>query len=112
MRKAKLAALEQLGRDRAAVLDRITSTWDEDDLATFSDLLGRFLDDLTLGDTYTAQLRGRSIERTIVHCGSGVTACHTLLALERAGLFGAKLYVGSWSEWCRRPELPRETSTL
>jgi thiosulfate/3-mercaptopyruvate sulfurtransferase len=37
----------------------------------------------------------------IIHCGSGVTACHTLLALERAGLPGAKLYVGSWSEWCR-----------
>jgi len=32
-------------------------------------------------------------------CGSGITACHTLLALERAGFFGAKLYAGSWSEW-------------
>ncbi len=40
-------------------------------------------------------------ERTIVSCGSGVTACHTLLALEHAGLSGAALYVGSWSEWCR-----------
>jgi thiosulfate/3-mercaptopyruvate sulfurtransferase len=39
--------------------------------------------------------------RRIVHCGSGVTACHTLLALEHAGLGGAALYVGSWSEWCR-----------
>jgi thiosulfate/3-mercaptopyruvate sulfurtransferase len=38
----------------------------------------------------------------IVHCGSGVTACHTLLALEQAGLNGARLYVGSWSEWSRR----------
>ncbi|HKU38831.1 MAG TPA: sulfurtransferase [Polyangiales bacterium] len=46
--------------------------------------------------------------QTIVHCGSGVTACHTLLALERAGLSGAKLYVGSWSEWCRNPERARE----
>jgi thiosulfate/3-mercaptopyruvate sulfurtransferase len=36
-----------------------------------------------------------------VHCGSGVTACHTLLALEAAGIHGAALYVGSWSEWCR-----------
>lgn len=44
-------------------------------------------------------------EDTIVHCGSGVTACHTLLALEHAGLPGAKLYVGSWSEWSRR-DLP------
>lgn len=40
-------------------------------------------------------------ERLVVHCGSGVTACHTLLALERAGLHGAALYVGSWGEWCR-----------
>lgn len=45
---------------------------------------------------------------TIVHCGSGVTACHTLLAMERAGLSGAKLYVGSWSEWCRRPDRARD----
>jgi thiosulfate/3-mercaptopyruvate sulfurtransferase len=41
------------------------------------------------------------IEKLVVHCGSGVTACHTLLALEAAGLDGAALYVGSWSEWCR-----------
>jgi thiosulfate/3-mercaptopyruvate sulfurtransferase len=39
--------------------------------------------------------------RLVVHCGSGVTACHTLLALDVAGLPGASLYVGSWSEWCR-----------
>ena len=43
-----------------------------------------------------------------MHCGSGVTACHTLLAMERAGMRGAKLYVGSWSEWCRRPERARD----
>ena len=44
--------------------------------------------------------------RTVVHCGSGVTACHTLLAMDAAGLPGAALYVGSWSEWCRsdRPQ--------
>ena len=41
--------------------------------------------------------------RLVVHCGSGVTACQTLLALEAAGLGGAALYVGSWSEWCRNP---------
>lgn len=39
--------------------------------------------------------------RLVVHCGSGVTACQTLLALDRAGLHGASLYVGSWGEWCR-----------
>lgn len=43
---AGIAALAQLGRDRAAVVDRITTAWNPDDLAAFSDLLGRFLDDL------------------------------------------------------------------
>lgn len=40
-------------------------------------------------------------ENTIVHCGSGVTACHTLLAMDFAGIEIPKLYVGSWSEWSR-----------
>ncbi len=72
------------------------------------DAAGRFLGRDALRAKYEALLAGRPIEHVIVHCGSGVTACHTLLALERAGLPGALLYVGSWSEWCRRPELPRE----
>jgi 3-mercaptopyruvate sulfurtransferase SseA len=56
----------------------------------------------------TTAVDGIPPERTIVHCGSGVTACHTLLAMERAGMRGAKLYVGSWSEWCRQPERVRD----
>jgi 3-mercaptopyruvate sulfurtransferase SseA len=40
-------------------------------------------------------------ENTIVHCGSGVTACHTLLAMDYAGIPIPKLYIGSWSEWSR-----------
>jgi thiosulfate/3-mercaptopyruvate sulfurtransferase len=42
-------------------------------------------------------------------CGSGVTACHNLLALEHAGLTGARLYAGSWSEWIRDPRRPVAT---
>lgn len=46
---------------------------------------------------------------TVHSCGSGVTACHNLLAMEIAGLNGSKLYVGSWSEWIRSPDRPIET---
>ena len=42
-------------------------------------------------------------ERVVCYCGSGVTACQNLLALEHAGLRGAKLYPGSWSEWSSDP---------
>jgi thiosulfate/3-mercaptopyruvate sulfurtransferase len=47
--------------------------------------------------------------RVIAYCGSGVSACHNLLALERAGLPGARLYPGSWSEWSADPSRPVET---
>jgi len=55
---------------------------------------------------YLAFLDGTPIDHLVVSCGSGVSACHTLLALAHAGLEGAALYVGSWSEWCRsdRPQ--------
>jgi len=45
-------------------------------------------------------------EHCIVMCGSGVTACQSLIALELAGMSGAKLYAGSWSEWIRDPNRP------
>ncbi len=54
-----------------------------------------------LNEKYNAIIGNRNTENVIVHCGSGVTACHTLLALEEAGIKNAKLYVGSWSEWSR-----------
>jgi len=51
---------------------------------------------------------GAHREEPIVYCGSGVTACHNLLALELAGLRG-RLYAGSWSEWSADPALPVAT---
>ena len=50
---------------------------------------------------YQKALNNISAENIYVHCGSGVTACHTLLAMDYAGLEIPKLYVGSWSEWSR-----------
>lgn len=63
-----------------------------------------------LKQKYTAALANRPAEQVIVHCGSGVTACHTLLAMDYAGLPITKLYVGSWSEWSRT-ERPIGTGT-
>lgn len=54
-----------------------------------------------LNEKYTAILGNINPENVIVHCGSGVTACHTLLAMDYAGIPIPKLYVGSWSEWSR-----------
>jgi thiosulfate/3-mercaptopyruvate sulfurtransferase len=62
---------------------------------------GRFRPPGELRQQYLALLGGTPPGNLIVHCGSGVTACHTLLALELAGLDGAALYVGSYGEWCR-----------
>ncbi|CAN5652460.1 sulfurtransferase [soil metagenome] len=48
-------------------------------------------------------------EQSIVYCGSGVSACHDLLAIEHAGLGLPRLYVGSWSQWCRDEDRPVAT---
>jgi thiosulfate/3-mercaptopyruvate sulfurtransferase len=62
-----------------------------------------------LRDEFTALLGGRQAAQVVQQCGSGVTACHNLLAMELAGLSGSKLYPGSWSEWCADPSRPVAT---
>ena len=56
-------------------------------------------------------LAGREPARTIAMCGSGVTACHLILAMEHAGLPGAKLFTGSWSGWIEDPSRPVATGS-
>ena len=62
---------------------------------------GLFLPVEVLRARFEALLHGRPAAEMVAYCGSGVTACHLLLAMEHAGLAGAALYVGSFSEWCR-----------
>jgi thiosulfate/3-mercaptopyruvate sulfurtransferase len=63
---------------------------------------GLFLTPTDLKNKYVTVFGNLKSENTIVHCGSGVTACHSLLAIAYAGLEIPKLYVGSWSEWSRK----------
>ncbi len=62
---------------------------------------GSFFNPKVLRKVLEMAIEDVNAENTIVHCGSGVTACHLLLAMDYAGLPIPKLYVGSWSEWSR-----------
>lgn len=77
---------------------------------------GTFLDASSLVGRF-GQLRDRASEQTqpdseaiIVHCGSGVTGCVNVLAMEQAGIAGVKLYVGGWSDWCSHSDNPVATA--
>ena len=74
------------------------------------DANGFYLSPEKLQAKYTEVLSNIDPDNVIVHCGSGVTACHTLLAMAQAGREIPKLYVGSWSEWSRneRPIATKE----
>ena len=66
---------------------------------------GRFKSAAELGEEF-CDLTGARPENILHQCGSGVTACHNLLAMEIAGLPGSRLYPGSWSEWVSDPSRP------
>ncbi|MCV9388875.1 sulfurtransferase [Reichenbachiella ulvae] len=65
------------------------------------DANGLFLSPEALKTKYSKALEGIDADKVIIHCGSGVTACHTILAMDYAGMAIPNLYVGSWSEWSR-----------
>jgi len=67
---------------------------------------GHFKPAAALRAEYLALLAGCAPDQVVMQCGSGVSACLNLLAMEIAGLSGARLYPGSWSEWCSDPSRP------
>lgn len=69
---------------------------------------GTFKTPEALRSQFTATIGATAPSDVICYCGSGVTACHNLLAMEHAGLSGARLYAGSWSEWSADPSRPVE----
>jgi thiosulfate/3-mercaptopyruvate sulfurtransferase len=70
---------------------------------------GTFLEPSELRARWARSLGTTPADRAVIYCGSGVTACHNLLALEHAGLHGARLYPGSWSEWSNDSTRPIAT---
>lgn len=70
---------------------------------------GRFRPAAELADEFVALLDGRDPSQVVAMCGSGVTACHHLLAMAHAGLPGARLFAGSWSGWIEDPRHPVAT---
>lgn len=67
---------------------------------------GRFKPAAQLREEFSALLGPQGADGTVHQCGSGVTACHNLLAMHHAGLPGSRLYPGSWSEWSANPRFP------
>lgn len=67
---------------------------------------GLFKPAALLRNDWASILNDWPVNRVVHLCGSGVTACHNLLALASAGMPGGRLYAGSWSEWCANPARP------
>ena len=73
------------------------------------DATGRFHSPGVLRDAFRTVLNGTPPDEVVHQCGSGVSACHNILAMNVAGLNGGRLYAGSWSEWCSDPARPMAT---
>jgi len=71
---------------------------------------GKFRSRAKLKEAFEQVTAGRNPQNIIHSCGSGVTACHNLFAMEYSGIKGSRLYPGSWSEWIADPSRPIETS--
>ncbi|MDC1072551.1 sulfurtransferase [Gammaproteobacteria bacterium] len=71
---------------------------------------GKFRSHAKLKEAFEQVTAGRNPQNIIHSCGSGVTACHNLFAMEYSGIKGSRLYPGSWSEWIADPSRPTETS--
>jgi thiosulfate/3-mercaptopyruvate sulfurtransferase len=94
---------------RSEPLDRIAGHVPGASNTPFQDNLGTdkcFRPAAELQAYYRARIGDRPMDTVACMCGSGVTACHTLLALEAAGMRGASLYVGSWSDWISSAQRP------
>ncbi len=72
---------------------------------------GRFKPAEALRAQYSSLLGDTPAERVVHYCGSGITACHNMIAMELAGMGESALYPGSWSEWCADPARPIATGT-
>lgn len=72
---------------------------------------GRFKSAEVLRKEFEALLGSRANSGIVHQCGSGISACHNLFAMELAGLHGTALYPGSWSEWCSDPSRPVATGS-
>ena len=116
LRSAAAVVIDARGADRYAgqneTLDPVAGHIPGALNRPFTDNLGsdgRFKPAAVLREQWQARLGNRPAQQMISSCGSGITACHNLLALSVAGLDGGRLYAGSWSHWIRDPSRPVAT---
>ena len=93
--------IEPIDRIAGHIPHALNHYWAENLLSS-----GKLAQPEILRRAFDALLAGQPADRSIVYCGSGVTACQNILSMEHAGRPGARLYPGSWSAWITNPERP------